>query len=99
VSHIAASICPEAELPKPADLDRDYEQSKMLANMNVHPGARGMLTRRRFEFQESSGKIVYGRFYYTDIFGDAHSSGFILQVMPSGDTVAYDAPPEFPIRD
>jgi hypothetical protein len=99
VSHIAYSICAAEELPEPVNLARDYERSKMLVNFNVGPGTAGMRTNQRREFSQAAGKIVYGRFYYTDIFGDQHSSGFILRVTPSGDTVAFDAPPEFTTRD
>jgi hypothetical protein len=98
VSHIAWSVCPVSELPKPADLPVDYERSKMLVQMNVKPGAEGLQTMLRREFSECAGKIVYGRFYYTDIFSEPHSSGFILRIT-SSNTLPFDAPPEYTAWD
>jgi hypothetical protein len=98
VSHIAWGVCPESELPKPADLPADYERSKMLVQMNVKPGTEGLQTILRKEFSECTGKLVYGRFYYSDIFGNLHSSGFILRVT-TNNTLPIEAPPEYTAWD
>jgi hypothetical protein len=99
VGNIAASVCGESELPKPSELEADYLRSMRLVDLNVAPETTGLQTRLLFDFTEAAGKIVYGRFYYTDIYRAPHSSGFILKVMPGGDTVPFDAAPEYTAWD
>jgi len=99
VSHIAVGICSEEHLPKPDVLPAYYEERKMFVNLNVPPGKSGLLTPHRYNFSEAQDNLVHGGFYYTDIFGDSHSSGFILRVLAIGNTMAVDAPPEYTSRD
>ncbi|MGD0023880.1 MAG: hypothetical protein ABSC37_04495 [Xanthobacteraceae bacterium] len=99
VSELALSSCLVEELLKPADLPLDYERSKLLANVSVGPSATEIPTHRRRELREAAGKVMYGRVYYTDIFGDSHSSGFIYRVHQKGIAAPFQAPPEYTAWD
>ena len=95
---IAVSVSPEDQLPKASDLPADYERSKRLVDLYIAPGTTRLPTKLTFELRETAGKIVYGRCYYTDIFGAPHSSGFIVKVL-SSDTTPFEAAPEYTAWD
>jgi hypothetical protein len=94
VKEIAFRICGRDELPSPSNLERDYRNSKRDVLIDLAPVPNIVGTMLRFELSESRGKIAYGRVYYTDIFRDAHSSGFIFEVNANG-IVPFHADPVF----
>jgi hypothetical protein len=99
VSEIALSCCLVEELPAAADLPGDYKKSTLLANVSVGPGTIETPTHRRRELREAAGKVMYGRIYYTDIFGDPHSSGFIYRIHQNGIAAPIEAAPEYTAWD
>jgi hypothetical protein len=94
ISDIAVALCPTNELPAIPE----YLSAKRFADLRVSPGTVGLRTQFQFDFQQAGGKLVYGRIYYTDIFREEHSSGFILQVL-SSTTGAFGAAPEYTAWD
>jgi hypothetical protein len=79
-NRIAFSSCRDDELPAPASLEADYSRSDHHLDEWISPGEKDRPINIGFDFQIVSGRIVYGRVWYTDIFGDSHSSGFIARV-------------------
>ncbi len=78
VDEIAVVVCDfDALPPKP-----DYSKSERLADLRLTPGAREIRT-FGFDMRTVGGKIVYGRVYYTDIYNQRHSSGFIRHILSS----------------
>src|SRR5262245_38559901 len=71
VSHISAVVYSDEQLPNVSDLEAHYAASGVVANMNIPPDTSGYSTRKRFKFEEAAGKIIYGRFYYTEYFWKA----------------------------
>jgi hypothetical protein len=52
----------------------------------------------KYEVQETRGKIIYGRVYYTDIFRANRSSGFIMRIGSAG-AVPFEAAAEYTAWD
>jgi len=93
VDEIAVVTCGvEMLTPKP-----DYRKSERLADISLSPGAREIPT-FRFDMRTVAGKIVYGRVYYTDIYKQRHSSGFIRHILSSMAT-SVEAAPEYTAWD
>jgi hypothetical protein len=99
VSEIAISICFVEELPKGNELSADNNKSTLLANISLGPNATEIPTYRRRELRNVAGRIMYGRVYYTDIFGESHSSGFIYRIHQNGRTAPVEAAPEYTAWD
>lgn len=79
-------FCDAADIPPHPNYTRYHFQGW------IAPGTNG-LPIAEMPFPDGLTRcVVYGRFYYRDIFGDQHSAGFILQ-MPEG--VSIVAPEEY----
>jgi hypothetical protein len=95
ISELALDCCIVEALPKPSDLKIDYERSKLLANVQIGPGALEVRSHRKRELREAQGKVMYGRVYYVDIFGDQHSTGFIYRIFHVGIAAPIEASAEY----
>jgi len=86
VHHMALAILPLAGLPpSPSDLPRHYVE------YNIPPYGRGILADHvsvDWDGNYTPDRVLYGRFWYRDIFGDEHESGFLLHIRPGGAAVA-----------
>jgi len=71
--------------PTPSDLPRHYVE------YNIPPYGRGILADHvsvDWDGNYTPDRVLYGRFWYRDIFGDEHESGFLLHIRPGGAAVA-----------
>jgi hypothetical protein len=59
------------------------------------PGIQSREIPWRVEIPPRFPLIIFGRLYYRDIFGQKHSSGFILRIESSGDTTPIPADPRY----
>jgi hypothetical protein len=91
VHHMALAILPLDGLPQvPADLPRTF------VNYNIQPSGRAVVADHvsvDWDGEFAPERVLYGRFWYTDIFGDEHESGFLLHVRPG--TPAVDGFPRY----
>jgi len=93
VDEIAVVVCDvDALPPKP-----DYRNSERLAGISLSPGAREIIT-FGFDIKTVGGKIAYGRVYYTDIYNQRHSIGFIRHIL-STMAMSVEAAPEYTAWD
>jgi hypothetical protein len=75
VCKIAVVICVSDEMP----IKPNY-RSFSNADLALRPGENNVCL-KNFRLDAVSGKVIYGRIYYTDIFKMPHSSGFIEYIM------------------
>jgi hypothetical protein len=77
-------------LGKPPPLSEIFTKRKYV-NYSVPPQSRIIARDHWVERSGAGDQIFFGRFWYTDIFGDKHESGFALLVKADSMS-AYDAP-------
>jgi hypothetical protein len=86
VHHMVLAILPLVGLPHtPPALPRSF------VNYNLEPYKRDFFSDHVFvewDGLHEPPRVVYGRFWYRDIFGDEHESGFLLHVQPRAPAVA-----------
>jgi hypothetical protein len=86
VHHMAMAILPLAGLPStPPALSRTF------VNYNLEPYKREFFSDHFFvewDGLHEPERVLYGRFWYTDVFGEEHESGFLLHVRPRWPAVA-----------
>jgi hypothetical protein len=85
VHHMALSILPLVGLNSvPPDLPRTF------VNHNIQPYGRGVWADHvwvDWDGAYTPERVLYGRFWYADIFGDEHESGFLLHIRPTAPAV------------
>jgi hypothetical protein len=75
VNYVAVDTKPLAELPqKPVYPERKF------VNYQIPPHGRLVASHVWVFMKKDKDEIFYGRFWYTDIFGDEHTSGFALHL-------------------
>lgn len=74
LSHISVAVYPKNELPAAPV----YKKEPI--GFHIQPAEREAFAHADRDLRGIEQPIVYGRFWYQDIFGDDHSSGFILQI-------------------
>jgi hypothetical protein len=78
VHHMAMKILPLVDLPStPPELPRTF------VNYNLEPYKREFFSDHisvEWDGLYEPDRVLYGRFWYTDVFGEEHESGFLLHV-------------------
>lgn len=86
VHHMVLAILPLADLPlTPPALPRIF------VNYNLEPFKRDFFSDHVFvewDGLHEPGRVLYGRFWYRDVFGEEHESGFLLHIQPRAPAVA-----------
>jgi hypothetical protein len=86
VHHMVLEILPLAGLPHtPPVLPRTF------VNYNLEPYKRDFFSDHVFVEWDGlyePARVLYGRFWYKDVFGEEHESGFLLHVQPRAPAVA-----------
>jgi hypothetical protein len=78
LTEIGIGFCEAMAVPEKPDYTRLYFQDW------IGPGTQSRPIHRIAIPATLSYPAIYGRFYYRDIFGDRHSSGFILAIDQTG---------------
>jgi len=86
VHHMAMAILPLAGLPTtPPELPRTF------VNYNLEPYKREFFSDHvsvEWDGLHEPERVLYGRFWYTDVFDREHESGFLLHIRPRAPAVA-----------